>query len=261
MPLAHAMIRDPDARVINPAVARKDALFKSDKTKAEGNAIAVYLNLLRVATSLQKHKIMACSREELAGALNAMARNNVEFPLEVKQALVARRVNELQLAERYDETVQVLEPWEAGTFDVHKPMLGHIGEMTADDRVALFERIIFKEMLVPLLLRGMAGKDSVMSLAQSALARFSSVDIVKLSVDDARSLNDACDIWKAILSYGDVSRGVEWKATLLGGWVVGGWGRWGRQGRGPRERGWRLALWWWLGDGRSLEWVGVAWWC
>ena len=95
---------------------------------------------------------------------------------------------------------------------------------------------------MPLLLRGMAGKDSVMSLAQSALARFSSVDIVKLSVDDAGSLNEACDIWKAILSYGDVSKGVEWKATMLCGWMVGGWGRWTRLGRGPRERGWRLAL-------------------
>ena len=216
LPLAQAMLREPDKRVINPANARKEALFKQDKTKAEANAVAVYLNLLRVASSLQKHKIMAANRDELAGALNAMERNDVEFPLEVKQSLVARRVCDLQSAERYDDVVRILEPWEVGVFNVHAPMLGHISEMTAEDRVALFERITFKEMLVPLLLRGMAGKDTAMRLARSALARFAMVDIVRLGVDEARSLNDACDIWKALISYGDASTGVECKATMCG---------------------------------------------
>ena len=148
--------------------------------------------------------------------------NKVEFPLEVKQALVARRVCELQVAEQFDEVVRVLEPWECGAFNVHAPTLGHISKMTDDDRVALFERITFKEMPVPLLLRGMAGKGTAMSPAHSALARFVVVDIVKLGVDEARSLNDACDIWKAIVSYGDASTGVEWNATMGEG--VCGWG-------------------------------------
>ena len=42
LPLAQAMLRGPDKRVINRAVARQDMLFKTDRTTAEANAIAVY---------------------------------------------------------------------------------------------------------------------------------------------------------------------------------------------------------------------------
>ena len=76
-------------------------------------------------------------------------------------------------------------------------------------------------------MRGMAGKDSAMGLARSALARFAMVDIVKLGVDEARSLNDACDIWKAIISYCDASTGVEWKATMAVWWEWGDGAGWG----------------------------------
>ena len=118
LPLAQAMIRDPDKRVVHPAVAMTDMLFKHGMTKAETNAIGVHLSLLRVASSLQQHKIVAANRDELAGALNAMERNHVEFPLEVKQALVTRRVSDLQSTERYDDGARILEPWEVGVFNV-----------------------------------------------------------------------------------------------------------------------------------------------
>ena len=171
---------------------------------------------VKLAESLRPDFMPALSEAELLKALDAVVAEGAVFPANVKYALVDRKVQSLVKQRDLKEIVTVLAPFHTSDFDPYQPTLGG-AESEAKQRGRLFEKLVFKELLCPMILAAEQKQSEIQSFCLHCLEQFSGVDLCELEAVAAVVYDESTTIWRALTTL--LSCSLQPELLVLGAWA------------------------------------------
>ena len=77
--------------------------------------------------------------------------------------------------------------------------------MQLEQKLALFQRIIFHDILIPLLYEGDMASKTVVGLSRACLSAFKDVDLLYEDGSVAAAHDECCSIWACLCAVGEVT--------------------------------------------------------
>eukprot|EP00971_Amphidinium_carterae_P025315 499825-Amphidinium_carterae.1 len=137
-------------RALNGLKKRVERLFKEDHD--EKTALGNFKKLVLKAQQLEKKQ---------AGAIAAMVKEGVAFPLATKLALVERQVLDLLKSGQLDAVLLALSPWEFDVFNPSNPTVAAL-EDDSKKKCSLYQTHLYKDMLANLLSDAQENKEAIL---------------------------------------------------------------------------------------------------
>eukprot|EP00971_Amphidinium_carterae_P174031 3449492-Amphidinium_carterae.2 len=162
VPLAKVADGSLDGRAIvglKKCVARMSAKNDPDKV-AENMKLNAYVSQVEMAEKLVGDKMHQQSLSSLHDILDMLVSDGVAIPARVKMEVVKRLLQQLLSEKKWKEMLPILNPFltEPGVFDHRAPTVQALAT-TSPEKVKLFQKYIFMDLLAPLIVEGERCKD------------------------------------------------------------------------------------------------------
>ena len=180
--------------------AQERVLLKKDY--AEANLMKAYLRQIETCLTLVPEKIAALSDSQLLEGLMMLEQEQVAIPPALQHALLVRQVQDQLAKKAFVDVVPLINPFGEGKFDLRSPRLC---AMEHPQKLQFFQRILFHDVLIPLLYEGELASNTVVGLCKVCLSTFSDVDPLYEDATIASGHEECCAIWAALLACGTVS--------------------------------------------------------
>ena len=95
------------------------------------------------------------------------------------------------------DLLPILSPWTTCSFDPESPVLGGL---TDCNKVAVFQKTVFADLLLPMLYKGEETVMQVIALCRTALELYEDVDLLERSAAETQAHDEACCVWRSLLS-------------------------------------------------------------
>lgn len=203
LPVLAALVDAPDGRTLKGAERQIRRLTSCEITASDGNDLSTHLDLLRTAISMQARNIPGKTDDEIEAAVKALQSvgSPSDWPLEVQEALLKRRLRQQREQDDLEGILTTLTPWapNAGpaTFDALAPTLAAI-KKPSPYKVQMMGTVFFKQVFVPLLMTGDANSDRVYRMCNSCAAEFEAADLMQLDPTLTQCYKEAIDVWRAV---------------------------------------------------------------
>lgn len=162
-----------------------------------------YLQLAMFADQARPANLAKLPLSELKVVINALCKNDVRFPSNVRLALLEHRVNIIVKDLDFDEIIRALFPWGVSEWAPLAPCVSALGWNFAAASDS-FKRTVFSRVMIPLIAEGAEKASQIADLCTKLEDKFESEDILELP-SAAASLTaevlSICRILKALIAY------------------------------------------------------------
>ena len=180
--------------------------LQEKKDYVEANLLKTYMRQIEMAQSLVPPKLGALNETDLQEALGMLRQEGVPLPPKLQHALLVRHVQSKLNQRAWTDVIPVINPWGDGEFDGMQPKLC---AMQYDNKLAFFKRILFHDIMIPLLYEGEMACKTVVGLSKACLTACRDVDLLYEDGAVAAGHDECCAIWAALCAVGEVSLSSE----------------------------------------------------
>eukprot|EP00971_Amphidinium_carterae_P333412 6468159-Amphidinium_carterae.5 len=159
-----------------------------------------FLKVVQGAMELDPSNFEHTSDEEMKVLLGMMEQEQVELPPGLQYRLIMRHIQKLIAERKFLELLHSLDPFSTQPFSVSQPSIAGLGAGQGEQKLQVFKRIIFQELLAKFIVEGAAGKDKVYELCMACLAKFKDVDDLFLENGPAVVLHAARSVWTGLVA-------------------------------------------------------------
>ena len=169
------------------------------------SVLNTYWQQVQMCQSISPSMLGSVSEEGLERALTMLERDAVEIPLNLQEALLRRRVNSMLALKpmRWRPFLEVINPW--ATSERFSALLPTLGSLESKSRLATWTKTLFTDQMVPMLFLGDASQAEVRDLCMTCLSVYRDLDMLEKTAAEAAAHEQACCIWRAVLSLCDHS--------------------------------------------------------
>eukprot|EP00971_Amphidinium_carterae_P289931 5756959-Amphidinium_carterae.5 len=185
---------------LKKCVTRLSARKDNKEKVTEALKLNGYLSQVEEAEKLAGEKFNMQPLSKIYEVLDMFHTDGVPIPAKVKLELTKKVLQQL-VAEKYADMLETLNPFlpEIATFDYKAPKVQALAE-TSQEKVKLFQKYMFTDLLSPLIVEGERCKDEVQGLCATAMDLFSDVDLSDLDQTTAIAYDESTSIFKAFLA-------------------------------------------------------------
>eukprot|EP00971_Amphidinium_carterae_P291502 5786832-Amphidinium_carterae.1 len=176
-PLAHALDGKLDGRSLSGLRKAVGRLKDNTTFPIIASKLTTYLKQVETALSISPKLMATKSDTDLEEALLMLTSDGVTFTPASQEALLKRRVAKLMAEKSYLQLIPIISPWGTEEFNAREPKLCALSE---GNKMAAFQKVIFQDVLMAVLVTGVEGAPMVSNLCAACLKIFEVVDLVDL---------------------------------------------------------------------------------
>ena len=216
MPLASVADGTMDGRTsqgLKRSATRKLS-SKDAAVRAEGHLLNNFAKAVVAAEAVAPKVFWALPESELKSVLGLLVAEGMEFPASLKYNLVARRAQQLVTEKQFSKLLSVCSPWELKEWCPYSPCLGGLGTNEVGRKMSLWRKLVFNDLLAPLVLEGEAQRAQVVAICNECLDMTRSMDMVECENMVAQLYDEASCAWRALVALSTDSLDPAYEAAL-----------------------------------------------
>ena len=101
---------------------------------------------------------------------------------------------------QFSALLGVCSPWETKDWDPFVPCLPGLGANEVGRKMSLWRKLVFGDLLAPLILEGETQKDQVVSICKECLDRASAIDMLEVENQVAQLYDEAACAWRSLIA-------------------------------------------------------------
>ncbi|CAK0804765.1 unnamed protein product [Prorocentrum cordatum] len=197
--LRAAMMANSDGRTLTGIKNQMEKLGDVEVTREYANTLRLHKADYDLACLLQKPGVFQHTEERLDQILRDLGpKVKGDFPYEVSCVVISIKMRYLREKSQFAMFLGMASPWSKGEFSILARTVGAMPGMSAAARIQLYQRVVFKETLVPMIGRGEEGSAGVLNLVQEGHRLYSDVDIFDIAEDETSVLKESLDVFQAL---------------------------------------------------------------
>jgi len=215
------MLKDLDGRTLKGLKRQKAALQTRAMWIDEATELEAIEHRLEVCKLLRPAYVVTTTEgdETVDAAITELAPflNNDEIPSEVVHTLLGRTIQKFkrQIDVEPKKLEHATNPWSSGAFDLKLPIVATLPKTGEEAKVTICARIMYRETLVPLVLKGQPDVQIVKNLRSTCLEQLNSIDIIDLTPIGLQAVKEFTCVWEYLTALLSPKDGFALKAVVM----------------------------------------------
>ena len=138
-----------------------------------------------------------------------------QWPATVLDLLLAKVVRTYKIEQKYLDLHVSADPFGIADLDVKKPCVRAFNHLNLQQKVAVFVKVYWREVFVPLIAEGNEKKSVIFEMIGFARTRYSTFDMIEAQPEERNALREMNACWEYMELLGDSELGAERQDSLL----------------------------------------------